>query len=227
MERLLKDAEKISGIKYDVSSYSDIVDAIHVVQTETGITGTTAKEASTTIQGSLSSAKSAWQNLLTGLSDDKADIDKLVNNFFDSVVTVGENIIPRIGVVLNGIAGMIEKLAPKITAKLPNIFKQILPSIVKGVTSLLTAFTSILPELSKTITKLLPDFIKAVASIFKGIVNALPGLVKTIAKALPTLIPQIITTITDMVVYLMKHTGEILQPIIDNLPDKNLWYRHF
>ena len=218
MGRLLKDAEKISGVKYDISSYADIVDAIHVVQTEMGITGTTAKEASTTIQGSLKSAKSAWQDLLTGLSDDNANIDKLVNNFFDSVVTVGENIIPRIGVVLNGITGMIEKLAPKIMAKLPSIFKQILPSVVKGVTSLLTAFTSILPELSKTITKLLPDFIKAIASIFKGIVNALPGLVKTIAKALPTLIPQITTTITNMVVYLMKHTGEILQPIIDNLP---------
>ena len=219
MERLLSDAEKLSGQKFDLSSYADIVQAIHIVQTEMGITGTTAKEASTTIQGSLNSAKSAWQNLLTGLSDDKADIDKLVNNFFDSVVTVGENIIPRIGVVLNGITNMIEKLAPKITAKLPSIFKQILPSVVKGATSLLTAFVSILPELGKTITKLLPNFIKAVASIFKGIVNALPGLVKTIAKALPTLIPQIITTITNMVVYLMKHFSKIIQPIIDKLPD--------
>lgn len=219
MQQLLDKAEEISGVKYDISSYSDIVQAIHVVQTEMGITGTTAKEASTTIQGSLKSAKSAWDNLLTGLSDDKADIDKLVNNFFDSVVTVGENIIPRIGVVLNGITGMIEKLAPKITAKLPSIFKQILPSIVKGATSLLGALIGILPELGKTITKLLPNFIKAVASIFKGIVNALPGLVKTIAEALPTLIPQIITALIDMAVYLMEHISEIIQPIIDNLPD--------
>ena len=101
MERLLSDAEKISGIKYDVSSYSDIVDAIHVVQNEMGITGTTAKEASTTIQGSLKSAKSAWDNLLTGLADDNANLDELVNNFFNSIVTVGENIIPRISVILN------------------------------------------------------------------------------------------------------------------------------
>lgn len=78
MERLLKDASKISGIKYDISSYADIVDAIHVVQTEMGITGTTAKEASTTIQGSISSMKSAWQNLLTGLADENADLDVLV-----------------------------------------------------------------------------------------------------------------------------------------------------
>jgi phage-related protein len=218
MERLLSDAEKISGIKYDVSSYSDIVDAIHVVQTEMGITGTTAKEASSTIQGSLSSAKSAWQNLLTGLSDDKADIDKLISNFFDSVVTVGENIIPRIGIVLNGITNMIEKLAPKITAKLPSIFKQILPSVVKGATSLLTAFIGILPELSKTITTALPDFIASFETVFKGIVDSLPSLVQTFVSALPTLIPQVVSGIVDMAVYLMEHISEIIQPIIDNLP---------
>jgi phage-related protein len=218
MERLLSDAEKISGIKYDVSSYSDIVDAIHVVQTEMGITGTTAKEASSTIQGSLSSAKSAWQNLLTGLSDDKADIDKLISNFFDSVVTVGENIIPRIGIVLNGITNMIEKLAPKITAKLPSIFKQILPSVVKGATSLLTASIGILPELSKTITTALPDFIASFETVFKGIVDSLPSLVQTFVSALPTLIPQVVSGIVDMAVYLMEHISEIIQPIIDNLP---------
>lgn len=219
MERLLADAEKISGIKYDVSSYSDIVDAIHVVQTEMGITGTTAEEASTTIQGSLKSAKSAWDNLLTGLSDDKADIDKLVSNFFDSVVTVGENIIPRIGVVLNGITGMIEKLAPKITAKLPSIFKQILPSVVKGAGSLLNAFIGILPELGKTIIKSLPDFIASFETVFKGIVDSLPALIQTLVSALPTLIPQVVSGIVDMAVYLMEHFSEIIQPIIDKLPD--------
>lgn len=244
MQQLLDKAKEISGVKYDISSYSDIVQAIHVVQTEMHISGlsaeeaaekvrkgemtqkeafeamgTTAKEASTTIQGSLSSAKSAWQNLLTGLSDDKADIDKLINNFFDSVVTVGENIIPRIGVVLNGITGMIEKLAPKITAKLPSIFKQILPSIVKGATSLLGALIGILPELSKTIIKSLPDFIASFETVFKGIVDSLPSLIQTLVSALPTLIPQVVSGIVDMAAYLMEHISEIIQPIIDKLPD--------
>lgn len=68
MQRLLKDAEKLSGVKYDLSSYADIVDAIHVVQTEMGITGTTAREASTTIQGSVASMKGAWQNLVTAIA---------------------------------------------------------------------------------------------------------------------------------------------------------------
>ena len=73
MQRLLKDAEAISGIKYDISSYADIVDAINVIQTEMGITGTTAKEASSTISGSISSMKSAWKNLMTATSDENAD----------------------------------------------------------------------------------------------------------------------------------------------------------
>ena len=219
MERLLKDAEKISGIKYDISSYSDIVDAIHVVQTEMGITGTTAKEASSTIQGSLNSAKSAWQNLVTGLSDDKANIDKLITNFFDSIVTVGDNIIPRIGVVLNGISGMVEKLAPKITAKLPSIFKQIYPSIVGGATSLLKAFIGILPNLSRAIIEALPYFISSFKTVFSGIVDALPSLAKVLVSALPDLIPQLISGIIDMAVSLMEHVNEIIQPIIDNLPE--------
>lgn len=218
MERLLSDAEKISGIKYDVSSYSDIVDAIHVVQTEMGIMGTTAKEASTTIQGSLSSAKSAWQNLITGLADDNANLDELVNNFFNSIVTVGENIIPRISVILNGITGLIQKLAPKIIEALPGILNTLLPEIVKGAQALLQAFVSVLPQLVKLIMNLMPDIIKAFQSIFKAIVDALPQLIDAIVSALPTLIPQIISAVVAMAVYLMKNIDKIIQPIINNLP---------
>lgn len=219
MERLLEDATKLSGIEYDISSYADIVDAIHVVQTEMGITGTTAKEASTTISGSISSAKAAWQNLLVGLADDTQDLDVLINNFFDSIVTVGDNIIPRIGIVLNGITGLIQKLAPKIIQAIPGIMQQVLPSVVQGATALLTAFVGILPELAKMILDILPDLIAALEEVFKGIVDALPKLVEAIAQALPTLIPQLITAIIDMVVYLMEHFSEIIQPIIEALPD--------
>lgn len=219
MQRLLEDAEKLSGIKYDISSFADIAEAIHVVQTEMGITGTTAKEASTTIQGSIRSAKSAWQNLITGIADDEADLDELVNNFFNSIVTVGENIIPRISVILNGITGLIQKLAPKIIEALPGVLNTLLPEVVKGAQALLQAFVSVLPQLVKLIMDLMPDIIKAFQSIFKAIVDALPQLIDSIVSALPTLIPQIITALIDMVVYLLEHIGEILQPIIEALPD--------
>lgn len=102
MQRLIDDANALNAAQgnltnYSIDSYADIVSAIHDVQTEMGITGTTAKEASTTIQGSLSAMKSAWTNLLTGIGDDSQDLDKLINNFVDSTGTAAENILPRLG----------------------------------------------------------------------------------------------------------------------------------
>ena len=84
MERLLKDAEKLSGVKYDINNLADVYEAIHVIQGELGITGTTAKEASTTISGSIAAAKAAWSNLVVGIADDNQNFSKLVNNFVDS-----------------------------------------------------------------------------------------------------------------------------------------------
>ena len=119
MQRLLADAEAISGIHYDISSYADVVDAIHVIQTEMGITGTTAKEASTTIEGSLNAAKAAWENLLTGMGDSNANFDALVENFVSAVSTAAENILPRLIEILSGVGNLIVELAPIISEAFP------------------------------------------------------------------------------------------------------------
>lgn len=152
MQRLLKDAEKLSGIKYDISSFADIADAIHVVQTEIGITGTTAKEAATTIQGSVASAKSAWQNLVTGIADENADLDTLIGNFVDSVATAGENIIPRVEQILTGMGAAIQKLAPIISEQIPPLISTVLPSMISAggqlLSGLLTGIISALPEIA-------------------------------------------------------------------------------
>lgn len=219
MERLLEDATKLSGVEYDISSYADIVDAIHVVQTEIGITGTTAKEASATIQGSIQSAKSAWQNLITGLADDNANLDELVNNFFNSIVTVGENIIPRISVILNGITGLIQKLAPKIIQILPDILSQLLPVAIQGAKEFILAFVNVLPQLGQLIISVLPNILSGLKELFFGIIQALPSMVKMVAEALPKLIPQIVSAVVAMAVYLMKNIDKIIQPIINNLPE--------
>ena len=145
MQRLLEDAEKLSGIKYDISSYADIVDAIHVVQTEMGITGTTAKEASTTIQGSVSSMKSAWKNLVVGISDDTQDFDQLVDDFVESVGTAADNILPRVEKALDGVASLVEKLAPKIVQKLPALVRKILPGIVSAASDVINSLMDALP----------------------------------------------------------------------------------
>lgn len=109
MERLLKDARKISGIKYNISSYADIIDAIHVIQTEMGITGTTALEAEKTISGSTAAMRAARKNLLVGLSDDTQDIDVLVDNFVQSAMTAADNILPRVKITLSTVANLAEK----------------------------------------------------------------------------------------------------------------------
>ena len=219
MERLLADAQAISGIKYDISSYADVVDAIHVIQTEMGITGTTAKEASSTIQGSISAMGASWRNLITGLADPTQNLDQLINNFVDSVITVGDNLIPRISMILESITKLISSLAPKLVAEIPNIVSQLLPSVIQGAVSIINAIVQTLPQLIDTIVGMLPQFIAGIQQIFTGIIEALPSLMQTLVSQLPTLIPMIIDGIVGMVVTLANSFGEIIQPIIDNLPD--------
>ena len=142
MQRLLEDAEKLSGIEYDISSYADIVDAIHVVQTEMGITGTTAKEAATTIQGSLASMRGAWQNLLTGVADDNANFEVLVSSFVDSLVGVGANIIPRINIVIQGLTQLITEASQTIIPLAVETLLQNLPAIVAAGMDLIMALVN-------------------------------------------------------------------------------------
>ena len=218
MERLLEDASKISGIKYDISSFSDITDAIHVIQTEMGITGTTAKEAATTIQGSISSMKGAWQNLLTGLADGNQDIGGLITNVFNSGVTVVDNIIPRIQQVLQTLPNLITQLVPKLISKVSEVIDALLPSVVDGAVSLLNAVVAVLPQLLQALMNALPSIISGIEKVFFAIVDALPSLMQTICDALPVLIPQLVEALVNMIVYLCENLMTIIQPLLDNLP---------
>ena len=207
MERLLADAEKISGIKYDISSYADIVDAIHVVQTEMGITGTTAKEAASTIQGSFGMMKSAWQNLVTGMADPSQDLGVLVGNFADSIVTVGNNLIPRIQDLLPRIVEATTSLVGTVSEQLPAILGTVLPSLVEGATSLVTGLMGALPEVLEVLADVAPTIIEV---LVPAIISLLPEIVQTgidvivsltqgIADALPELIPAATDAIIEIV----------------------------
>jgi hypothetical protein len=153
MERLLADAEKISGIEYDVSSYADIVDAIHVVQTEMGITGTTAAEASSTIAGSVDSMKSAWTNLVAGLADENANVDQLLANFLDSVQTAAGNILPVVQKTLASIGNALTENAPEL--------------IVKGAEMLLNLSVGIMQALPGVLAKI-PEIVQKIGEAFKN-----------------------------------------------------------
>lgn len=225
MERLLEDASKISGIKYDISSYADIVDAIHVVQTEMGITGTTAKEASTTIQGSISSMKSAWQNLLTGLADENADLDVLVTNMIESVGTVVENVLPKISVAAEGIVSIIQNLIPQI----PPLIEQLLPPLLEGALSLIQGLVTILPKITSTITGMLPsvltslvgmtpEILTSILTIITELLNAITGMLPTIVESIMQVVPQLITSLVAATPQLLDAAIQFLLAIVEAVP---------
>lgn len=223
MQRLLDDASKLSGIEYDISSYSDIVDAIHIVQNEMGITGTTAKEASSTISGSLASAKASWQNLLTGLTDGNQDIGQLTGNLFNSLITVADNLIPRISQVLDGIANVISDLAPKLLGKVSELIEKLLPGVVNGAVTLINAVVSILPSLIDTLIDVLPSLIDGLGKIVDGLISAAPDILTALVEGLVILLanglPKLIDGIINLVVTIASNIGQIIQPLIDNLPE--------
>lgn len=214
MQRLLEDAEKISGIEYDISSYADIVDAIHVVQTEMGITGTTAKEAATTIQGSLASMKGAWENLLTGIADDNANFKTLTEQFVDSIVTVGENIIPRINIVIQGLTQLITETSQTIIPMAVQILLENLPSVVAAGMDLIVALVSgildnidmlidcvlemvdvIVDKLIDNLPKLIEGGIRLIAALANGLIRAIPNLVSKIPQIISSIVKGLISGI--------------------------------
>lgn len=201
MKRLLADAEKISGIKYDISSYADIVDAIHVVQTEMDITGTTAEEAASTIQGSFGMMKSAWQNLVTGMADPDQDLGVLVGNFTDSVVIAGNNLIPRIQELLPRIVEATTSLIGTVSEQLPAILGTVLPSLVEGATNLVTGLMAALP------------------SVLSVLADVAPTVINTLVPALIELLPQITQTGIDVIVSLVQGIADALPQLIPAATD--------
>lgn len=166
MKRLLSDAEKLTGQKYDISSFADITQAIHAIQTQMDITGTTAKEASTTISGSWGSLKAAFENTLVGLTTGGEMFDQSLDALVDSAKTFGQNVIPAITGALSGVGSLIESLAPVIVAELPSMVSDILPHLVSAAKSLVTGLISQLPALGRAV-------LDAIPSIFDGMTDVI------------------------------------------------------
>lgn len=214
MQRLLADAEKFSGIKYDISSYADIVDAIHVVQTEMGITGTTAKEAATTIQGSANAMKSAWSNLLTGMSNENLDLDKLVQNVIDSVNTFADNLLPRLQVMLPRFAEGMTQLVNGLVPYVGPALELLLPSLVQGIGSLVSGIVQALPAAVEAISAVVPMLVEQITILLPQILNAgidiIAALASGIGENLPALIPAAVDAIITVAEGLVDHVDEII-----------------
>nr|DAJ93561.1 MAG TPA: tail tape measure protein [Caudoviricetes sp.] len=180
MERLLADAEKLSGQKYDISNLNDVYQAIHVIQTNIGITGTTAKEASTTIQGSIKAVKSTFQNLITGLADKKANIHQLVGNFTDSVITAGKNIIPRIVTIVKNIGPAISEtvttLLPELIPVVSELINQLVNGIMQNLKPIIQAATTIISTLANALTE--DDTITSIIDATLYLVDSIVGMLR-------------------------------------------------
>lgn len=213
MQALLDKAGEISGRKFDISSFADITEAIHIMQEEMKIAGTTSAEASKTIRGSLSATKSAWSNLITGLADDNANFEQLMGNLMESLLGKdGEgglinNILPRIEIVMNSIITMIPTLLETLLPKLLTVGTNLL-------TTLLTGITNALPQILPTIVQALMTVVQAVVDnlpmILQAGITILVELVKGIAQSLPTLIPTIIDALLLMVETLIDNIDLII-----------------
>lgn len=218
MERLLADATAISGVEYDISNLSDVYEAIHIIQGELGITGTTSKEASETIQGSLASMKSAWQNLLTGIADENADFDLLINNFIDSILTVADNIMPLIPTVIQGIGvlayQLISELVPQIAGAIPQLINDTLPNIIQALDLAISSILSVLPQIVDAISNMSPQILTAITQMLPLLIDAgvqiILSLAQGLAQSLPTLIPVIIDAILTIVDNLISNIDLII-----------------
>lgn len=225
MKRLLEDAERLSGIHYDISNLNDVYSAIHVIQEELDITGTTAKEASTTIQGSAAAMKAAWQNMLVGIADENADFDTLINNLVESVSTFGENILPRIEIALKGVGKLISGLAPVIVEALPNLLNTILPEFINAVMSIVDSIIAVLPELLPTLidaaVDILMQLIEALAenlpTIIEAILEGLKQIIEGITENLPTLIEAVVSCFNQIIEVVAQNLPTITQSIVDGL----------
>lgn len=187
MARLLNDANKLDssilgeGVELATSGRNILEDvgleqmirAINVIQTSMDITGTTAKEADTTIQGSVASMQSAWQNMLTGIADDDADFGGLVDNLVSSVETALSNLLPRIQQSISGVADLIGSLAPVVVEKIPELLASVLPGITDGVTAIISATAEALPGIVDAILGALPDLGNSLLEISDTLLDSL------------------------------------------------------
>ena len=203
MERLLADAEKISGIKYDINNLNDVYSAIHVIQGELGITGTTAKEASTTIEGSMSSAKAAWDNFLSGAGD--------ASELADALSTVADVLVQNLGEIVPRLAEGLPDLFASLSELLPDLLSSLLPSLITGAEALLNGLIAVLPGIFSILMGCIPMIIEVILSALPLLLDAaiqiIEALATGLAQALPSLIPQIV----DLVL-------SIGQTLIENLP---------
>lgn len=214
---VLGDTMTVTADNVNSVSFDKMIEAIHVVQTDMGITGTTAKEAATTIQGSIGMMKSAWANLLIGMADPSQDMGVLMNNLVDSAMAVADNLVPRIADTLPRVVTGLSQLAQKLVPYIPPLIEQLLPSLIQGATSLLSEVVNNLPGILETLLpgiggELGQSISTALNSIFSTLTSILPSILQLVGPVLTTL-----STLLDLLLPPMMQIIQTILPPLTNL----------
>ena len=222
MERLLADAQKLTGVKYDINNLADVYNAIHVIQNELGVTGTTAKEASQTISGSVTAAKAAWQNFLSGAGG----IEEVVDTVVTAGTQIGKAVVKMLPKIVDGIVGLVNGLIPEI----PKLIETLLPALLEGAVALIKGLIAAIPQLITTLAEMLPTIVQSLVDMFVQVAKAfgeqapviMPLVVNAIIDALITLFENIDVIIDACLALVLGLTNGIIQclpVLIERLPE--------
>ena len=209
MERLLADAEKLTGVKYDINNLNDVYQAIHAVQEEMGITGTTAKEAASTLEGSMASAKAAWDNFMNG----SGDADQLA----DACATAADNIVKNLAEIIPRFAETLPALGGAIIAQIPGLVAAIVPAVLSAGQSVLKQLQDAVLDFdfagtADKVVQMITGFIEGdgLGSLLDTLVTIFTGIVNGISSMLPSLLPALIELISYVVTSLLDQLPAIL-----------------
>lgn len=212
---VLGDSIKVDEKTVNSVSFDKMIEAIHKVQTDLDITGTTSKEAATTVSGSLGSVKAAWANLMAGMGDKNADLKNLIKEMVSTVKTFAKNILPVIKQALSGVTTLISELAPDIAAELPQLVSDLLPQLIEAGTQIFQALVKGISDNIGTITQAAITAITTIATALiqntGPLVQSLATIITTIAQALPTILPDLINAIVEQI-------PTVIQAVIDCMP---------
>lgn len=221
LQRLLSDAEKFSAAQgkvrdFSVDSYSDIVEAIHIVQDEMGITGTTAEEAATTIEGSVNMAKAAWDNWLAGLGNEDADMSALTDQLVRSVITAGENIIPRFGMIMTNLVTTVTTYAPMVGDAIMGGLSQIDFTAVGQTASNLILM--LIDGIVQNLPMLAMAALQIVMALGQGLITNGPQILASLGQLLLQLANYIIQNVPNILNAAVQFFGMLIQGIAQNAP---------
>lgn len=230
MERLIADANDYAaanGMAADltIDSFSDIVTAIDLIQQKQGIAGTTAKEAATTIEGSLNMTKAAWENLVAGFANPDADLGKLMDNLVVAIVGEGQGqgllnqVIPAIERAIQGIGTLIDQAAPVIVGHFPALIGTILPALMDSAISLVQSLANELPAIAEVLVEQMPVIIQsmvdALATTLPMLAAVAPQLILTLANGISQSLPTLIPAVVDVVITVVDTLAENADLLVD------------